>query len=498
MLRVSAVRLAITRLLVGALCVAILPGIAWAQARAYGELAGDTPDLTAAVDDPSFGPLLVIEDIEIVGNQSTASRVILGLLPIVKGDTMRAGDPRFQRARFKLLATGYFREVTLEPRRGSQRGHVILVVRVKERGTVVLNSLYFGTSSSTPWWAGLDITERNFMGTGLGVGIGGVYADEGDIAGSEDQWALTMRLIDSAILGSRYGAHGTFLYTQASEPYRVRGDPSDAVVTNFSSFSYSRLGGKAGMSIDLSPLSRLAVDARIERVSAGPPLAATRELPDGNTIPVDPGLLSGNSRVITLAAAYDRDTRTDPVLPWNGNRLLVFGEIGTSWLGSSYDYAVALARYEHWWPVHGNTHVLSIHLTGGLVLGDAPLFDQLHVSDFNRLLTPRAFGLVLSTESSPDIFEVGADDVTYGDAGGSAVVEYSYQLFRERFHVYGGDLFIGAGLWSLARADDARDEDRALHRAFLVDVIIDAGLRIDTEIGIFELTFANALGRVPL
>jgi hypothetical protein len=30
-----------------------------------------------------------------------------------------------------------------------------------------------------------------------------------------------------------------------------------------------------------------------------------------------------------------------------------------------------------------------------------------------------------------------------------------------------------------------------------VDLVLDAGLRIDTELGIFEFTIANALGRVP-
>ena len=45
-----------------------------------------------------------------------------------------------------------------------------------------------------------------------------------------------------------------------------------------------------------------------------------------------------------------------------------------------------------------------------------------------------------------------SDSKTVGspiEAGGSAVVEYTYQLFRGRFGVYGGDLFVGAGLWAL-------------------------------------------------
>jgi hypothetical protein len=78
------------------------------------------------------------------------------------------------------------------------------------------------------------------------------------------------------------------------------------------------------------------------------------------------------------------------------------------------------------------------------------------------------------------------------------VVEYSVSLFRKRFHVYGGDLFFGGGLWALATTDDLASRDRPLWDALPVDLVLDAGLRIDTEIGVFELTVANALGRIAL
>ncbi|MCG8420055.1 MAG: BamA/TamA family outer membrane protein [Proteobacteria bacterium] len=451
-----------------------------------------------AADDASFGPILIIEDIEIKGNESTAARVILRLLPIARGDILRAGDPRFQRARFKLLATGYFRAVELEPRRGSKRGHVILTVRVKERGTVILNRLYLGTSRATPWWAGIDGTERNAFGTGVSMGMGGVYASSGNAEDAQAQWALTLRIADPAIRGTPYGAHATALYTRASEPYRVRGEPSSGAADNFRAFSYSRLSLQAGLSIDLSPLSQLALDGRAEWVDADAPLAPTRERPDGTFEAVQIGLLSGQSRVVTVTLAFDHDTRPNPVLPFAGTRLVMIGELGATFVGGSYDFAIGLARYQHWWPVHGNRHVLSLHLTGGLVAGQAPQFNRLHTSDFNPLLTPRAFGLVVSTSPSPDIFGTGADDTSYGDFGASAVLEYSYRLFRERFHVYGGDLFVGAGLWGLADSRDFKVRDRPLHRAVPVGLIVNAGLRIDTEFGIFEFSFANALGRIPL
>jgi hypothetical protein len=70
-------------------------------------------------------------------------------------------------------------------------------------------------------------------------------------------------------------------------------------------------------------------------------------------------------------------------------------------------------------------------------------------------------------------------------------------LFRNRRLVYGGDLFVGAGLWALANADDLRVRDRDALRALPIDLLLDIGLRLDTEVGIFELSLANGLGRVP-
>lgn len=442
--------------------------------------------------------LLYIEDVDVVGNVSTATRLVRRAVPIKQGEWVRADDPRFKHIRYKVLALGYFRSVEVKLRKGAKRGQVILQVTVKERGTVVLNKLLFGTSRATPWWAGIDLTERNFLGSGIGVGGGFVYAGEGPIDGARRQYSMNLHVGDPSILGSKYGAHGSFLRLEASEPYRVAGELSDGAPDNFKSFSYSRTGATAGMNMIVTTLSQLTIGARFERVYAQIPDLPARTLPGGQVVPVALGLLPGTSNVVTISAGFERDTRVDPVLPFNGNKIAVLGEVGARWLGGDYDYATILARYQHWWPLHSIRHVLSLHLTGGLILGEAPRFDRFHVADLNRLLTPRALGLVVSTAPTPNVFDTAADETVYGELGGAVEVQYTYRLFRSRRHVYGGDLFFGLGLWALGNREDVRSRDRSWRRSLPVDLLIDAGLRLDTEIGIFELTFANALGRVPL
>jgi hypothetical protein len=135
-----------------------------------------------------------------------------------------------------------------------------------------------------------------------------------------------------------------------------------------------------------------------------------------------------------------------------------------------------------------------MHLTGGAVVGDAPLFERLHVGDIDRMVSAHALGLVVSTTPPFDLLGTGSDEIAYGELAGLVEGQYAYRLFRRKRGVYGGDLFVGAGLWSLWSTRDIRVDKPD----FPVDLLLDVGLRLDTEIGIFELSLANALGRVPL
>jgi len=432
-----------------------------------------------------FGPVLTIERIDLHGNHDTADRVILAALPIQVGDVIRAGDPRLTTARFKVLGLGFFRDVALELRRGSERGKIIIDIAVEERGTVVLNRLWFGTSATSPWWFGADVDQRNFLGLGIGVGGGAVYAGATDIVGARDQWAAELRVFDSSIRGSRWGVMASFTMVQASEPYRVAGPYDGTAHADFNAMSYRRIGDRVAATYALSPLSRIIIGARGELVHAELPAAPMRMLGDGTFVPVPLDLKPGDSRVVSASVGYDKDTRPDPALPREGWHFASSVELGSSVLGGSYDFATILARYDRWWPV-ARTQAIAVRLSGGVVLGDAPRFDRIYAGDIDRMVTPRALGLVVAPNTSKELLGTGLGGVQYGDAGGSAVVEWSNQLWRGGKHIYGGDIFVGGGLWALDGGTGVP-----------IDLVLDAGLRVDTDIGIFELSIANALGRVP-
>ena len=469
-----------------------------ATARA-DEPATPPPPSSDLHEDAEIGPVILIEAIEITGNTATDTEIIQRALPIQPGDILHASDHRLRDTRFKVLALGYFRDVTLAMRKGSARGQVIIEIHVVERGTFVLNRLWFGTNDVAPYWFGTDVGERNLLGLGIAVGGGFIYAAHGNIVGARDQWAGELRVADGSLRGTPWGVTGSMTLVHGSEPYRTAGEDDDTSVENFHAFPYRRFGGRWGATYDLSTLARVSATLRAESIDAELPVAPAQVLPDGRVTAVDLHLQPGHSRVITAGFGFDRDSRPDPVLPHSGSRITVSAEVGSSALDSSYDFSTLFGRYEHWWPVDKDEHTtVGIRLAGGMVIGDAPRFDRIHISDVDHMLTPRALGLVLSVASPLDILHTRTDKPSYGELGGSATVEVARTLWRGhgRGRIYGGDLFVGAGLWGLAETDDLRLRDTSVWKSLPVDLAGDVGVRLDTDVGIFELTIANALGRL--
>jgi len=452
-------------------------------------------DVVAEPEDTELGPLLQIERIDVEGNTATQDHVVRRVLPIEPGDALRASDKRLQSAKFKVLALGFFRDVKLELKKGSARGQVVLVVTVVERGTIVLNRLWFGSTSLSPYWVGADLSERNLLGLGVTVGGGFIYADSGDVEGARDQWAGEARFAVPTLRGSRFGANASLTLVHGSEAFRVAGVSGDPQNAELRAFPYRRFGGRAGVTYDVTGLTRISGSLRAEQISTELPVAPTQVIA-GQPVAIDLHLDPGTSRVVTLGFVYDRDTRPDPILSHSGAHLALGAELGSAF--SDYRFATLFGRYEHFWPLRNNKHAIAIKIAGGVVVGNAPRFDRIHIADVNRMLTPRALGLVLSTASPLDILGTKAGKPSYGDLGGHATVEYAVQLFRGRGkkRVYGSDLFFGVGLWGLAETADLRSRDTSLRDALPIDLYVDAGVRLDTDIGIFELTIANALGRV--
>ena len=444
-----------------------------------------------------FGPRYFIERIDIRGNDSTDGAIIRGQLLVEAGETLGADDERVSFSRFRVLALGYFSDVQIHLERGHARGHGVLVVEVVERGTLILNQLFFGTSDAVPSWGGVDVTENNFGGRGVGLGGAFVFAEKGNVPLARPQRAFRLRFADAHLRQSRFSVAATLLYNEASEFFRTSGKSDSESPGDFTALSYRRIGGITGAGVELGPWSRLSLDYRFERVQGDFTEPLLRTLPGGDRAQIDLHLRPGDTNLSTVTATWERDTRSDPVLPVSGSHIALAGEIGHGALGSSYTFYKLSLQYQGWFRLRWG-HVISLVGIVGAIAGDAPLFDRYFIGDIDPLVPSRALGLVLSTRPARDFLGDGINRNRYGTLAGRVGIEYLWPIFHGGRYFYGGHIFAGFGGVALTDASDpALTGPGSVRDALPVDVYFDAGLLLDSYIGVFNFSIANFLGRVP-
>jgi outer membrane protein assembly factor BamA len=374
---------------------------------------------------------------------------------------------------------------------------VVLMVEVEERGTIVINELFAATSTATEFWGGADLSETNLLGRGINLG-GGFVASTKPLV-PEAAAGVGVRLRASVPEWQGPGGLGfsvTGLFNDGSEFYRLSGAESDADPGQFVAVRTRRAGGVLGVTRALARSLRGSLDFREEVVNATlpPPGLRYRQTPAGMGPPIDFDINEGPSRVGTLAATLDYDTRSDPVLPRSGMRVVGSIEGATGLLGSSYDDLKLLLQGSIYWRMPRG-HALGLHLLGGAIFGDAPYFDRFFVGDLNLLLAHRALGINFSTLPSRNLLGTDIARHRYDDYAARVLLEYAVPIWRRHGFVYGGDAFAAVGVFGQASEGDFSPPGGMTWSKLPIDLTGDLGLRLDTYLGIFTISIANALSR---
>jgi hypothetical protein len=477
-------------------------------ATADGEATGESAvalaaeaqtDVQAPVPftDPSFGPRYRIERILVRGNRKTESALILGEIGLRPGDEVTASDARVEAARIRLLSLGFFLDARLALAKGTGRGDAVLIVDVEERGTVILNALYLGSSEATSFWGGFDIAENNLLGRGISLGTGFVASTRPSVAEADHDLGARVRTLVPPLAGTGVMLSGTGLIVSGSEFFRVQGPDTSSSPGDFVALRYKRVGGIVGIGHAITHTARLFLDFREEGISTNLPSERTRTWPSGAMTPIAFGVPAEFSRVGSVTATIDFDTRSDPLVPRAGNHVALSIEGATGNLLSNYDFLKLVLQGSFYRPTRRG-HVFGLHLFGGALFGAAPFFDRFFVGDMNLLLPPRALGINFSTQPSYDVLGTSIAGHRYDDFAARVLVEYAVPLWRRHGSFYSGDAFIAWGAFGMGSKGAFRDPTRSGFAAWPVDMTGDLGVRMDTLIGVFTLSFANALGRIPL
>jgi outer membrane protein insertion porin family len=468
--------------------------------------SANPPSAAATVDalesPTAVGLKYVLEGVEVRGNRKTLSRVVLRYVPFHAGDVLDVNDKQLELTRFRLLGTGFFRDVQLSLRRGTRHGAVVLVVDVIERNTLVVDQIWLGLSADVDSngtarpltaFGGAQATETNLVGTG--VALGGAFAV------ADNQLALRLRLVDPQSFNGKWTSEAELLYNNARDFFGngdVLVDDPTQPAQDFAVAQYTRVGGHVGFGHDLGISSQLFVDYRFERVHATLPLAAS-DYSGLDVEPIDFMLLPGSSVLSMLGGTFVYDTRDEPVLPTRGQHLVANLDVSLTPLGSDYPYTKLVLRGTEWFPLPWG-HVLGIDGFAGGVFGNAPLFERFYVGDFSDLLPDRVLGLNFDRRPSPNFLDTDIVENRYGNYAAELDAEYRIPLYRGRRSIYGIDGFASFGLYGLANDADFVQHPRGYNgfSTVPIDLTFNAGLRVDTQVGGFVLGVANLVGLIPV
>jgi hypothetical protein len=455
----------------------------------------------------------VLERVVVRSDGSTRPGLVRRFVPLEPGDVLDVDDPRIEAIRWRLLGTGWFRDVHLSLERGSRRGRVRLVVELEERNTLVIQQLYGGVSegilrSGDPsadavWYAGAQLAETNLLGTGITLG--------GAFLFSEPQQAVRLRFADPDFLGSGFTFAVSGLANNARDFFGSENvsiaragcttpDPEDcpddfdarnAVVL------YRRIGGSLGTGHDVGAYARYTLDWQGEWIDAFSVPAAASESRNGSTRAIDFSIQRGRSLVSALQLGFVYDRRDDPALPTRGVIVQVRGDLGTQLLGSDYDFLRVQASVLHYVPLPWG-HVLRFGAFAGVVFGRAPFFYKFYVSDLSDLIPSRALELNLDRRPPPDLFGTAIRFMRAEDLAARVDVEYAWPLHRGGSGLYALDAYVSAGLYTLFSQRDVQLGVPGFDGPSRVpiDATFDLGLRADTDVGVFQLGFSNVIGFV--
>ena len=450
----------------------------------------------------TIGLKYMLEGIEVRGNRSTHARVVLRYVPLRVGDALDVDDPELELTRFRLLGTGFFRDVQLSLRRGTKRGNVILVVDVVERNTIIVDSLWLGVSqdvngsgNANPLTAygGAGVTETNLAGTGIALG--------GAFAVADQQLALRARLTDPQFLGSTWTVEAELLYNAARDFFGNRDvlvDDPTQLFADYAVAQYTRFGGRLGAGHDLGVSSQLLLDYRLESINASLPLAASDHRGE-DVEPIDFMLASGQSFLSTLHATFLNDTRDEPFLPTRGHRFVAGLDVAGAPLGSDYAYAKLVLRGSQWFKLPWG-HVVGLDGFVGGIFGNAPLFERFYIGDLSDLLPDRALDLAFDRRPAPNFLSTDIVEIRYGNYAAKFDAEYRVPVYRGARSIYGVDLFGSVGFYALTNEQDLTTPARGYtgFATWPVDLTFNVGLRIDTQAGGVVFGLSNFIGLIPL
>ncbi len=269
------------------------------------------------------GPRVFVERIEITGNTKTRDKVIRREIPILEGDLSRSRGVKEAKRRIRNL--GFFDDVTVTNKPGSDEAKTILGVAVTERPTGTF-SIGLGYSSVDSVMAQGSISQENLFGYGLRLSLSGAVGSKST--------TYSLGLTDPHFLDTDWTLGGT-LYNDERE---------------YSDYDEDRIGGTIRAGHPIGRKSKLYLTYRYEEQEVSD---ISRDLTD--TIQEEAGT-STLSSLMTQIIRNSTDFYEDPS---RGGVTKLSTEYAG--LGGTEHFLKSIADHRHFFPLPFGGTVFSIH-----------------------------------------------------------------------------------------------------------------------------------------
>ena len=450
-----------------------------------------------------------VEKVEFIGNTKTKDSVLRRYLPFKKGSTIDSEGDALSTLELRLRATGWFKAVKVRLKRGTKPGLVSILVFLQERLTVSISQLAFGVSeglndssdrAEPSAYLGVEVQDNNLFGTGTRLGLGLLLS-------SRQQGGKIWFEIPRLVRGTSFDAEFHLANSRqffGQDPL-VSVDclgliecPRELTAVN-AVVSYLRGGVSLGASRTFRNNFHWRLQWRGDVVDTNSVPRAASERRGTEVRPIDFAIDRGASFVSLLRFAWDYDVRNDPALPTRGTFVRLQVDASTKILGSTYDFLrfqILARRWVKLPPRH------SLRFSGflGLTIGDTPFFHKFHSSDLSDLIPSRFMEMQLDNRAPPNFLGTAIEGRRAESFGARADVEYSYTFYSGQKFLRSLRGYLNFGVYAVSSLQDLRVAVPGLEggRGIPIDLTMDAGLRFDTSIGIFQLGLSNFLGFITL
>lgn len=394
-------------------------------------------------------------------------------------DGVPLDEDAVEAARLRLLATGLFESVDARLERGKARGQVVLVFECVERGTASVDAIHLGHARPTLLWGGLEVSDLDPFALGLSIGGGFVT--------SEDQHAARLSVGRRGLFVPNLEVVLSARYLHGLEPFvGPAGQQLDGEDVSEIRLPYRRAGGDVGGRYRVGDLS-LLLGVRGEWVTADRPERAVQIDGAGRARAFDFDAPDGATGQGVLSFGVEFDARDDPAHPSRGLRASIVGRAGVGAGG----FAGGLVGFDQYLRLPFG-HVLRLDAKAGAMAGDPPFFERFFIGDLHPYIPDRVLGLNFARRRGPNLVDGTIVEQRYETFAGRVGLEYRLPLARSSpDDPYGVELFCGAALLSLGSPGELGDTDFGDRDPFPLDVAIDFGLRIDSEIGVMGISVGN-------